>query len=165
MHLEERLPLHVDVLVAEGLPPDERDRLAQELGAVGLVADLQELPPRRSLGYMAWIAMLVVPLKPFYDQLAKDFASDAHRRLKTTAQSIFKRSDGPADQPRPVILQDSATGVQIVLERDLPDAAYAQLLAFDLGTIRHGPLHYDKDRRRWRSELDEADAGPPGRQA
>lgn len=56
-------------------------------------------------------------------------------------------------------LQDSATGIQAALEPDLPDEAYQQLVSFDLTAIRHAPLHYDRHRGRWRSEVDEASAG------
>jgi hypothetical protein len=56
-----------------------------------------------------------------------------------------------------LVLQDAATGVQVVIEPDLPDESYQQLLALDLSTIRHGPVHYDRHQRRWRSELDEAE--------
>ena len=62
-----------------------------------------------------------------------------------------------ADTPKPVlVLQDTLTGVQVVLEPDLPAESYQQLLSFDLSSVRHGPLHYDVHRRRWRSELDES---------
>ena len=56
-----------------------------------------------------------------------------------------------------LLLQDSTTGIQVVLEPDLPAWAYQQLLSFDFATLRRGPLHYDQHRRRWRSELDEAE--------
>ena len=74
-------------------------------------------------------------------------------------------AEKPTSSPQVLVLQDSTTGVQVVLEPDLPDEAFEQLLTFDLATIRRGPLHYDRHCRRWRSELDEADtAVPSGRQ-
>ena len=131
--------------------------LIQSFTAVGLVADLREVPPRRSLGDIAWLALVAVPLKPFYEQLAKDFAADAHRRLKTLTGKVLHRAEKPTRSPRLLVLQDNTSGVQVVIEPDLPDEAFEQLLTFDLATIRRGPLHYDRHRRRWRSELDEAD--------
>jgi hypothetical protein len=56
-----------------------------------------------------------------------------------------------------LLLQDSTTGIQVVLEADLPDEASQKLLALDLSTIRRGPVHYDRHHHRWRSELDEAE--------
>lgn len=48
----------------------------------------------------------------------------------------------------------------MVLEADLPDAAYQELVGLDLARFQLGPLHYDRQQRRWRSELDEARARP-----
>ena len=56
----------------------------------------------------------------------------------------------------PLVLQDTSSGPQVVLEADLPDAAYQRLVGLDLSRFRLGPLHYDRRRRHWRSELDEA---------
>ncbi len=55
-----------------------------------------------------------------------------------------------------MVLQDTATGLQIVLDQALPDEGYQQLLNLDMSQFRLGPVHYDQVQRRWRSELDEA---------
>jgi hypothetical protein len=160
------LPLTADILVAEPLSDHERHTLAQEFQTIGLTPELREVPPRRSLGDIAWLVLAAVPLKPFFDQLAKDFATDAYKRLQMLAARVFRQDrpqPQPGEPPRVLLLQDSATGIQIVLEPDLPEQAYQQLLAFDLAALRRGPLHYDRHRRQWRSELDEAEpASPPG---
>ena len=159
------MPLPAHVLVASQLSDHEAGQLVQEFAAAGLTAELRDVAPRRSLGDIAWLALVAVPLKPFYEQLAKDFATDAHQRLKTLTGKLLQRAKEPAGSPRVLVLQDNTTGVQVVIEPDLPDEAFEQLLTFDLATIRRGPLHYDRSRRRWRSELDEADtASPSGRQ-
>ena len=62
-----------------------------------------------------------------------------------------------------LLLQDSTTGIQVVLEPDLPARAYQQLLSFDFATLHREPPHYDQHRRQWRSELDEADTPSPHR--
>jgi hypothetical protein len=151
------VPLPADVLVAGQLADHEAAQLVHEFETVGLTAELREVAPRRSLGDIAWLALLAVPLKPFYEQLAKDFATDAHQRLKTLTGKLCQRAAKPTGSSRVIVLQDSTTGVQVALEPDLPDEAFEQLLTFDLATIRRGPLHYDRHRRQWRSELDEAD--------
>jgi len=85
-----------------------------------------------------------------------------HERLKAFVNRVLsKRPDG--NRPKPLlVLQDTLSGVRIVLEPDLPADSYRQLLSFDLSTVRHGPLHYDLHRRRWRSELDEQPSTPVG---
>jgi hypothetical protein len=82
--------------------------------------------------------------------------------VPTTLKSAIGRLLGrdqeqpAAEQLRPLVLQDTASGLQVVLEADLPDAAYQQLVGLDLAKFQLGPLHYDRQQRRWRSELDEA---------
>ena len=66
----------------------------------------------------------------------------------------------PASSSKPLVLRDSGAGPQIMLEGDLPEEAYGQLIALDLGRFSIGPLHYDQAMHRWRSELDEAAAMP-----
>jgi hypothetical protein len=39
----------------------------------------------------------------------------------------------------------------VVLEADLPAEAYEALVALDLSVFRQGPVHYDRQRGRWRS--------------
>jgi hypothetical protein len=161
LNLERQLPIAADVLFAGRLSDREVAELVHEFKTFGLTVELREVSPRRMLGEIAWLALLAVPLKPFYDQLAEDFAADAHKRLKTLAGKILHRRSPPpaeAEAPRILVLQDTGTGAQVVLEPDLPDEAYQQLLSFDLATIRRGPLHYDRHHHRWRSELDEADS-------
>jgi hypothetical protein len=41
----------------------------------------------------------------------------------------------------------------VVLEADLPIEAYQALVALDLLAFRQGPVHYDRQRGTWRSEL------------
>ncbi len=55
-----------------------------------------------------------------------------------------------------MVLQDVTSGLQIVLDQDLPAEGYQQLLTLDLSRFRLGPVHYDRIQQRWRSELDEA---------
>ncbi len=104
-----------------------------------------------------------MPAKPFFEQLAKTFADDAYRRLKTLVGkvgTVLHRDKTFTGAPKILVLQDSTTGVQVILESDLPDEAHQQLLSSDLSTIRRGPLHYDRHNQRWRSELDEAKTTP-----
>ena len=158
------MPVCASVLFASDLSDRVAAQLIEDFQSVGVTAELRQVSPRRALGEIAWLALAVVPLKPFFDQLTKDFAADAYQHLKTFIARVFRLHPSPATEPATVLLlQDSATGIQVVLEPDLPARAYQQLLSFDFATLRRGPLHYDQHRRRWRSELDEADdvTSPP----
>ena len=152
------------VLISEQVSADEAVRIAAEFSSVGLTADLRVVAPKRSVGDVAWLLLAALPLQPFFNRLAEDFADDVHERLKTFVTRVLRRRPS-ANRPKPVlVLQDTLSGVQVVLEPDLPAESYRQLLTFDLSTVRRGPLHYDLHRRRWRSELDEtrSTVTPPG---
>jgi hypothetical protein len=149
-----------EVLISEQVPAEEAARIAAEFASIGLVADLRFNVSKRSIAEAAWFVLAAVPLRPFFDRLTENAADDAYRRLKAMAERILHRRPDTANKPKSVlVLQDTLTGVQVVLEPDLPAASYRELLNFDLSTIRHGPLHYDMRRRRWRSELDEDGGG------
>jgi hypothetical protein len=152
------MPVCANVLFASDLSDEGVAQLIEDFQSVGVTAELRQVSPRRALAEIAWLALAVIPLKPFFDQLANDFADDAYQRLKTFIAKLFRlHRPPPTEPPRVLLLQDSTTGIQVVLEPDLPARAYQQLLSFDFATLRRGPLHYDQHRHRWRSELDEAD--------
>ena len=154
------MPLGTDVLFAGQLSTQDASDIVEDFNMVGLTPELREVPPRRSLDNIAWLILAAVPLKPFFDQLAKDFAADAYRRLQILAEKVLRRLR-PRNLSREVlILQDTVSGVQVVLEHDLPGEAYEKLLSFDLTTVHQGPLYYDRRRHQWRSELDEACRAP-----
>jgi hypothetical protein len=149
-----------DVFVDQPVPAKEADRIAAEFAGIGLVADVRVAAPRRSLND-ALVILAALPFQPFISQLANDFADDAYARLKGFVTKVLHRKHadaGAEGQARQVlVLQDTATGVRVVLEPDLPADSYRQLLSLDLTKITDGPVHYDLARRRWRSELDEQD--------
>lgn len=146
-----------DVLMAREIPADEVAWIVGAFASVGVTADLRIAGPRRSFGTVGWLILAALPLQPFFSQLADDFADDVYEQLKTFVSRLLHRKHADTeDRPRRVlVLQDTATGVQVVLEPDLSAESIRQLMSFDLTTIRHGPLHYDAQQRRWRSELDE----------
>lgn len=149
------MTLPADVLIAETISPAEATKLVDDFTWIGLAAELRVVATRRSLGDVAWLLLAALPVQPFFARLAEDFAADAYLRLKAFVTKVLHRDTRAGEAP-PLVLQDTATGVQIVLEPDLPSEAYHELLYVDLTTVRPGPLHYDLHRHRWRSELAEA---------
>lgn len=126
-----------------------------EFASSGYTAEVTQPPRRRSLADFAWLVLASLPLQHFFARLAEDAADDLHIPLKTLADRLLRRH--AEAKPKPVmVLRDELTGIQVVLEPDLPQESYRQLLSLDLDSV-HGTLHYDLQRRRWRSELDEYD--------
>ena len=70
---------------------------------------------------------------------------------------ILRRSN-PGGQERTLVLQDTATGLQVVLEPDLPIEAYRQLVTLDLSSLHGGPARYDRSRNAWQSNAAGASA-------
>jgi hypothetical protein len=143
----------ISVEVDEQVSDADVALIKAEFALSGYIAAVSQPPRRRSLADFAWLVLASLPLQHFFARLAEDAADDAHIRLKTLADQLLRRH---ADaKPKPVmVLRDDLTGIQVVLEPDLPQESYRQLLSLDLASVR-GPLHYDLQRRRWRSELDE----------
>ena len=114
---------------------------------------------------LTWIVLAVLPLQAFLAALGSKQADDGYAQVRALVKRLAGRRQQAARQPggrppAPLVLMDCGTGLRIVLNADLPAAAYRQLTALDLSQYRTGPLHYDLARGSWRSELDEA--APPG---
>lgn len=86
--------------------------------------------------------------------------SEAEPTPESGAQPPATPNDSPlADAPPTsptVVLQDPATGIQIILGPHLDDTAYRALRALDLTGITQGPVRYDTAEARWLSDVAEA---------
>lgn len=146
----------VEVLLDAGVPGERQDALLAVLEQWGLQPQARVVPPHRGLG-IACLALLSLPVGAFLTALVGKLAEDAYTGLKQVVHSICRR--GEHEPPRPLVLRDTATGVRLILEADLPEQAYRQLFELDLAQFPVGPVHYDHHTGRWRSDL----AGPPAR--
>jgi hypothetical protein len=152
--------LTAEVLLDRSISADEEQMLVAALRGCGIAAEAKVIPPRRDPQTLTWIVLVSLPVQAFISAVGTTMAENAYAAFVRAAQRILgrHRQAGP-DRPPPVlVLQDPVTGLRIALEPDLPDDAHKQLLTLDLSRYQYGPLHYDRERRRWRSELDEAEA-------
>ncbi|MBG0853007.1 hypothetical protein I2W78_14405 [Streptomyces spinoverrucosus] len=156
--MTEPTSLRADIVVAHHVTREQERPLTDALAALGVTAGVRELPVRRATEQLTWLVLIALPLQAFLGMLGQKAAEGAYGRFREAVRGLRHRTGGSAGvSPRPVVLQDPSTGLRIVLEHDLPEAAYQQLVTLDLTRYRHGPLHYDRTLTRWRSELDEAD--------
>ncbi|GAB2717009.1 hypothetical protein [Streptomyces bullii] len=152
-------PSRAELLLAQ----DVSEVLEKELTARFRDMGVSEIRVRRTLGHrgpaeLQWLVLASLPLQAFLAGLGSEAVRDGYAALKKLVARVFRR-DGSAEDaavPRPLVLQDERTGLRIVLEPDLPQQAYEQLTELDLTEFSIGPVHYDRTRERWRSELDEA---------
>jgi hypothetical protein len=162
------------ILSSPGVLSAQDERLLLDvLADCGADARLETFGVRRGGGAaLTWIVLASLPLQAFLSALGSKAAEDSYAKLRALVHRLANARhahepvpsaapETPASSPAPMILLDSDTGLQIVLEADLPADAYRELVAMDLSEFRLGPLHYDQARHRWRSELDEAAASPP----
>jgi len=134
----------------------EREEVLDASRSVGLSVSITFVPPRRGLGDLQWLTLVALPLHAFLSGLGDEFASDASQRLRAFVRAVLKRRQRPVTKASDLlVLQDIASGIQVVLEADLPTEGYEQLLSLDFSRFERGPLHYDRQLGGWRSELDE----------
>lgn len=148
--------LAADVLVSSEVPAEHEPAIIDAFRAVGVCARTRMVPVRRGVEELPWLVLATLPLQAFLTGLGVVMAEDVTQRMKRLAGRVLRarRAHPPAAQL--LVLQDAATRLQVVLESDLPAEAYRALVTLDLSEFRYGPLHYDRQLARWRSELDEA---------
>lgn len=149
-------PFEADVLIDAEVPVDQERLLVDVLAQLGITARMRVVPARRGVGELSWIVLASLPLQAFLANLGTSFADEAYQGLRSVVRRLLHRDPATPGDQRPMVLRDVATGLQVVLEPDLPDEAFHRLVGLDLSQFRLGPVHYDRHQGRWRSELDEA---------
>ena len=147
--------LTAEVLVAQEVPPEQEQAIVEGFSTLGVAAHPRMVPPRRGVGELQWLVLAVLPLQAFLSALGSTLADEAFLGLKRLVGRALGARRETASPPPVLVLQDAATRLQIVLEVDLPASGYQALLSLDLSKFHTGPLHYDRNRGAWRSELDE----------
>ncbi|WP_369249386.1 hypothetical protein [Streptomyces sp. R41] len=143
----------VDLYVDANEPPGSETPLVEAFVALGAQVRVRVWPTRRGPDELHWLFLVALPLQSFLGGFGGRLADDAYRRLK----SALHRTplDQAPEAPRPVVLQDTATGTRIVLGPEVDDEAYRKLRALDLARFRHGTLRYDATEARWCSVSDD----------
>ncbi|NNN31727.1 hypothetical protein HLK59_15385 [Streptomyces sp. S3(2020)] len=138
----------VDVYVAADTPPTAERPLLDALSAPGVRLRVRTWPTRRGPDTLNWLFLVALPLHAFLGGFGGRLADDTYRRL---AALVRGRSTAPeaAPAPRPVVLQDTATGIRIVLGPEADEEAYRKLRTLDLGQFRYDTLRYDVTEARW----------------
>ncbi|MFI7134186.1 hypothetical protein ACIBQ1_51570 [Nonomuraea sp. NPDC050153] len=150
--------IQADIFVAPHATSAQEQPIVAALTALGLSTRVRMLPPRRGPEQLEWLILAALPLQAFLSGLGTKIADDGYRGLQKAVRAVIGgRGSVPDSVPGPpVVLQDPATGLQIVLDADLPEEGYQQLVTLDLTQFELGPVRYDRVQRRWRSDLDEA---------
>ncbi|MEU5686245.1 hypothetical protein [Streptomyces venezuelae] len=153
-------PLRAELLLDREVPEELRRELVAAFEGLGAPpVRVRHTVDHRGAADIPWIVLASLPLQAFLTGLGAEAVKDAYEAFKGVVRRTARpevrepRAEGAA---RPIVLQDASSGLDIVLEPDLPAEAYERLTTLDLAEFAVGPLHYDRDRGRWRSLLDEA---------
>jgi hypothetical protein len=150
-------PLEANVLLDAEVSADQERLLVDVFGQLGVTAHTRVVPPRRGVAELNWLVLVSLPLQAFLGSVGTKFADDAYRGLKELIGRLMHGDRSAPGGQRPMVLRDDVTGLELVLEPDLPDEGYRQLFDLDLQRFQVGPVHYDRHQGRWRSERDEAE--------
>jgi hypothetical protein len=156
--------LTAEVLVTAEVPAKQEQAIVEAFLAIGVTARSRVVPTRRGVGELQWLVLAVLPLHAFLQGVGAKLAEGTYQGLARLIATVVGNRSGTSRSDRVMVLEDLTTRLQILLEADLPTDAYRQLVTLDLSAIQRGPLHYDRHRGRWRSELDEwhqRQAAPP----
>ena len=149
--MSNRDPLAAEVLVTAEVSAEEEWAIVEAFRALNVAARTRMVPTRRGLEQLHWLVLAALPLHAFLSGLG----SAAAQGLKRLVGQVVGAHRKTASPSHVLVLQDAATRLQVVLEADLPAEAYQALIALDLSAFHQGPVHYDRQRGWWRSELDE----------
>jgi hypothetical protein len=137
-----------DVLIGPEMSTADEYDVLEAFATIDVAATTRLAPTQRSLDGIEWLVLAVLPLQAFLSSLGSKLAEDVYGGLKDVVGRILRRSS-PERRARTLVLQDTATGLQVVLESDLPIEAYRQLVALDLSTVHGGPIRYDRSHNTW----------------
>jgi hypothetical protein len=150
-------PLRAEMLLAREVSGERRHDLVTELTGLGVEVRARRALDHRGPDDLQWVVLVSLPLQAFLSGIGTEAVHDSYLALKRLVGRATRRRDAmSAEDIRPLVLHDQRSGLRIVLEPGLPNEAYEKLFALDLAAFRMGPLHFDREQRRWRSELDEA---------
>lgn len=134
--------MDAEVRFSEGVAGDQASAFEDKLRSAGL--DI--IRTRGGLvETIPWLVLIGLPMQSFLSSLGED----AYQTFKKAVRDLFKSTGDPGDS---AILEDDLSGIQVILESDLPEDAYRQLRVLDLRHFSSGPLRYDRNEHCWRPE-------------
>jgi hypothetical protein len=144
----------IDIYVTPGTPPTAEKPLLDALTAPGIHLRLRTWPTRRSPEALNWLFLIALPLHAFLGGFGGRLADDTYGKLR----DLVRTPTGTAP-PRPLVLQDTATGIRVVLGPEADEEAYRKLRTLDLAQFRYDTLRYDPTEARWVSAPSTDDTG------
>ena len=142
--------LDIEILLdAEALP--------REIAAVEAVAQKEGIRGsvraaffRKSLGDLPWVIYLLAPVLVFCSAFLKGAGQEAGRDTYQALRGLVERLyHARRNRHGGVIVRDSDTFTEIVLQDDLPEEAYRQLAQMGPKRLEGGYWVWDSEQNRW----------------
>lgn len=152
--MSDATPPIVDVLIDERGPDAGSAELRQYLDLLGLAprARIRTMPAERGVEAVHWTMLLVVVLTAFLAAIGTRLGNDAYHGLTRVIRQAMDRRPAEEDTRCLIVARDRDSGIEIILEPDLPAEALRQLSK--LTEPARGPVRWDRRARRWRSPTD-----------
>jgi hypothetical protein len=144
-----------ELIFDHGISEELAADLESSFRKLGFVTNARRRLAHRGPNELTWLMLAALPLQAFLSGIGSEAVKDLYAKTKKLSPSGKKT--GTAAKQVPLVLQDTTTGLTIIMEADLPTDAIKKLVGLDLAGYRTGPLHYDRHQEKWRSELDEAE--------
>ncbi|WP_369034848.1 MULTISPECIES: hypothetical protein [Streptomyces] len=144
----EETPPAADVYIGAREAPGTESDVVAALAALGFTVRVKVWPVRRAVAELHWLLLVALPLHSFLGGLGSRLSDDLYRKLKETVRRRPEPASA-AEEPRLIVLQDTDTGVRLLLGPESDAAALAGLRDLDLTRFRHTTLRYDPDAARW----------------
>lgn len=151
---DEALDPRVDIYVPPGTPPATEQPLVDALTAPGIHVRVRTWPAVRGPDALNWLFLVALPLHAFLGGFGGRLADDSYRKLRDLV-----RRPAATGAPRLFVLQDTATGIRVVLGPEADEEAYRKLRTLDLTQFRYDTLRYDTTEARWVSVPSGEDSG------
>jgi hypothetical protein len=140
----------VDLVLSDRMTTEITDEIETEFRSLGLVPTVRLLRTRRS-AELSWMILATLPLASFLNALGSYVAEDTFRSLRRLLGRAGSRQDrAPAAAgPRTLVLRDTESTTEVILDPDLSIEGYRALLASDLSVLSGTTMRYDPVRRSW----------------
>ncbi len=133
-----------DVTLVYGQWTENLAKLAAgELGKAGISTRMVCRQPDRSVGEIALLVLLAIPLRTFLEAFGTSLGESAGTAVRSIVNKVVR---GGGDN-QCIVIRDSELGIDLIFAENLPAEAYDQLIRSNF--LHSGLFCYDQDRKAW----------------
>jgi hypothetical protein len=133
----------------------EREAVERAFIEAGLRAEaLVELVESRSIEMLPWVIYVTVPTATaFFVGFVGQAGADAWKGLRGLIDKVFLARKSTKAPPGTVVVRLSDVREAVVFKEGLPDAAFRQIVEFEIVHTSSGQLNWDTKTQTWHDPL------------